>query len=142
MQHDSLSDRTLLVPAMPPQSMTGGAVNGTTVDTLGWDGVRFEFSVGVITGAGVLDARIVRDDNSGFSSQTNIANAALTQVTNASPNSVHVIDVYRPSERYLRAVVTQAANTVIASATATLYRRSGILPPTQTAAQVVRVVEN
>jgi hypothetical protein len=142
MQHDSLSDRTLVVPAMPPQSMGAGAVNGATIDTLGWDGIRFEISVGVITGAGTLDARVVRDDNSGMSSPTNVANAALAQVVNTTPNTVHVIDVYRPSERYVRAVITQATNTVIASATATLYRRSGLLPPTQTATQVVRVAEN
>lgn len=142
MQHDSLSDRTLFRLAVPPQSITGGAVASSTIDTDGYDGVRFEISVGAITGAGVLDARVARSANSNFASSTNIANATLTQVTNANPNAVFVIDVYRPAQRYVQAILTQAANTVIAGCTATLYRRSGILPPpTQSAVQVVRIAE-
>lgn len=139
--HDSLFDSTDPATNVPAQSMTGGtAVNGSAVDMQGWDGAAFIINIGAITGAGTLDARITRDDNSGFNSPTNVTGAALTQVTNANPNSVAVIDVFQPSERYLRAVLTQGANTVIAGATVVRYRRNGILPPTTSAAQIVRSV--
>lgn len=141
--HDSLADRTDPANNIPPQSMTGGAaVNGAAVDMSGWDGAMFILHIGAITGAGTLAARVERDDNSGFNSATNITNAALVNVTNTNPNSIAVIDVWRPSERYVRAVLTQGTNTVVAGATVVRYRRNGILPPTASAVQVVRVAEN
>lgn len=140
--HDSLNDTTDILPAVPPQSFGAGAITGATIDTQGWDGARFEISIGVITGAGVMDAYVKRDSASGFTTSTNITNAALVQVTNANPNTVHVLDVFRPSQRYLKLIMTQATNTVVAGATVTLYKRNGILPPTHTSVQTVRVIEN
>lgn len=142
MQHDSLADRTDPKVAVPPQSFAAGAVTGTTIDTLGWDGACFVISIGAITGAGVMDAYVKRDSASGFTTSTNITNAALVQVTNANPNSTHVIDVYRPTQRYLKLIMTQATNTVVAGATCQLYRRAGLLPPTSSAVQVVKIAEN
>ena len=140
-QHDSLADRTLMSMAVNPASLSG-ATNGSAIDMQGWDGCCFVISIGAITGAGSLDAKVQSDDNSGFNSATDITNAALTQVVAATNNNVAVIDVYRPTERYLRLVLTQAVNTVLAGATAIRYRRSGILPPTQSAVQVVRLAQN
>ena len=142
MHHGSLADRTDTKIAVPPQSFGAGAITGATIDTLGWDGACFEISIGAITGAGVMDAYVKRDAASAFTTSTNVTNAALTQVTNANPNTTHVIDVYRPSARYLKLIMTQATNTVVAGATVTLYRRSGLLPPTSSAIQVVKVAEN
>ena len=137
----TLSQNVLVSQEVTHRSITGGAVNGAGVDMQGWDGVMFIFDLDAVTGSGTLDARVVRDDNSGFNSATNITNAALTQMTNA--NTSGIIDVFRPSERYVRAVITQAANTVIAGVTAIRYNRNGkVLPPTQSAAEVVKVVEN
>jgi hypothetical protein len=139
MQHN-LSKNVLVSQEVTHRSITGGAVNGAGVDMQGWDGVMFIVDLDAVTGSGTLDARVVRDDNSGFNSATNISGAALTQMVNA--NTAGIIDVYRPSERYVRAVITQAANTVIAGVTAVRYRRTGILPPTQSAAEVVVVAES
>ena len=140
--HDSLLDSIDVQTTIPPQSFGAGAVNGAVIDTAGWDGVMFSIAVGVITGAGTLDAFVARSANSNFAGNVNINNASLVQVTNANPNSVAVIDVYRPAQRYVRLTLTQATNTVIASANANLYRRNGILPPTHTAFQLVKVAEN
>jgi hypothetical protein len=143
MQHDSLSDRTLLVPAFPVGALPAAATAGTLVDTLGYDGVRFEISIGALLSAATLDAYVKRDSASAFTTSTNITGAALVQVTSsaANSNSVAVIDVYRPAQRYLKLVLTSAAASVAVAATASLYRRSGLLPPTQTALQVVKIAE-
>lgn len=140
--HDSLADSADVAANVPSQSMTGGtAVNGSALDMQGWDGAMFIINIGAITGAGTLDARIVRADNSGFTNATNVTSAALTQVTNANPNSVAIIDVFQPTQRYLRAVLTQGANTVIAGATVVRYRRNGVLPPASASpAQIIRSV--
>ena len=137
--HMGLSDRTLLSQVIAPQAVTTGAVNGTVVDMLGWDGIRFEVNVGAITGAGTIDGFVARSAAANMSNATNITGAALTQVTTGS--GVAVIEVWRPQQRYLRLTLTQAANTVAFGATATRYRRGGNLPPTQAATQVVRIAE-
>ena len=140
--HQSPTDSFLISQSHPPVSMGSGAVNGNVIDMAGWMGCAFVIEVGAITGAGTLDARVTRDDNSGINSATNITNAALTQVAAAANNNVFVIDVRNPAERYLRLVLTQAANTVIAGATAIRYGRDGILPPTASAIQTVKVSES
>jgi hypothetical protein len=140
--HLALSDQTLATQEIAPASASSGAKNGAGVDMQGWEGVAFHISIGAITGAGVADARVTEDDNSGFNSQTNITNAALTQIPAANANTLHIIDVYRPSQRYVRCVLTPADNTVVYAVTAVRYRRAGLLPPTQAANQTVKVAAN
>jgi hypothetical protein len=149
MAHNSLADSVLVTQELGPATAASGAKNGTGVDMQGWDGVMFVVNTGAITGAGVLDGRAEMDDNSGFNTPTNVSgvnatgstlNAALTQISNA--NGVAIIDVYRPSERYVRAVLTPAVNSVLYSCVAVRYRRAGVLPPTQSATEVVRVRAN
>ena len=137
--HQSIGHDVLFKQAVPAQSMGSGAVNGAVIDTQGWAGVAFIVEVGAITGAGTLDARITEDTAVGMGSATNVTNATLTQVAAASNNNVAIIDYRLPAKRYVRVILTQAANTVLASATAVLYGRDGILPPTQSAIQVVTV---
>lgn len=149
MIHMGLSDKVLVTTEIQPQSAGAGAVNGAGVDMQGWEGVMFLINVGAITGSGTFDARAVSDDNSGFNSVTNItgqdasganANAAIAQATAA--NGVHILEVYRPTERYVRLIGTVAVNTVAFGASAIRYRRAGILPPTQSAVQRVLVRQN
>lgn len=137
--HTGLSDRTLLARAIAPQSVTTGAIAGAATDMQGWDGVRFEISIGAMTGAGTLDGFVDQSTALAMTNAANISGASLTQVTNANANTVAVIEVWKPTMRYLRLNLTQAANTVIFGATSTRYRRGGSLPPTQSAQQVVRV---
>lgn len=138
--HLSLSDQTLATQELGPASASSGAKNGAGVDMQGWEGVAFYINIGAITGAGVIDARVEEDDNSGFNTPANITDAALTQVANA--NTIQIIDVYRPTSRYVRLVATPAANTVLYTAMAIRYRRAGLLPATQAAEQTVKVAAN
>lgn len=139
--HSGLSDRILTTQEVPPQNATT-VQSGTGVNMTGWDGVRFEIALGVFTGAAVCDARVVGSANANFSGQVNVANAALTQVTSASANNIFTIDVLRPTNLYVRCLVTPATNNVLIAANASRYKRSGVLPPTQSAQQSVKIVEN
>lgn len=140
MNHSALADKVLVSQVVPPQNVLGTMINSSGVDMSGWDGVQFVIAHGVFGASATFNAYVTRDDNSGFNTPTNVPNAALAQITTA--NGVAIIDVYRPSERYVRIQVTGHANGVQAGVTAHRYRRSGILPPTQAAVQVVRIVEN
>jgi hypothetical protein len=91
---------------------------------------------------GTYDARIVSSANANMSGATNITNAALTQVTSATPNNSFIIDVYKPTDRYLRSATQPATAAVLHTSTAIRYRRNGILPATATATQTVKVSSN
>lgn len=139
-RHVGLSDEVLTISHIPVQAITGTAVNGTGIDMSGWDGVKFDIPHGIFGTNGTLNALVQTDDNSGFNSPTNVNGTSLTQITNA--NGLAIIEVYRPSERYVRLQLTGQANGVTAGVLATRFRATGILPPTQTAVQVLKVASN
>lgn len=140
--HSGLNDWTDVTQEIPPQSSGAATVNGAGVDMDGWDGVAYYYEVGAITGAGTLDGYAQNSATSVSANMVNIASAALAQVTNATPNTVQVLDVYRPSLRYMRAVAVVAVNTVVFGVSAIRYRRTGLLPPTHSSNQYVRVQVN
>lgn len=135
-RHLGLSDEVLTTMHITLRSASS-VVNGTAVDMQGWDAVRFVIPHGTFGVNSTLDGLVQTDDNSGFNSATNVANSNLTQIVNA--NGVAIIEVYRPTERYVRLQLTPAVNAIIHGATADQYRRNGILPPTQSAVQYVKV---
>ncbi len=143
--HLGLSDSVLTNVAITPRNASGSAANSAAIDMKGWEGIRFVVQVGVLGTNGTADFAVYRDDNSGFNSGTlctdadTNANAVLTQVVNA--NTVHIIDVFRPRERYVRGVATGHTNGAFVSVTYDLYRRQGTLPPTQAGAAYVKIRE-
>lgn len=139
-RHMGLSDEVLTTMHITLRSLTASAVNGTAIDMAGWDAVRFVIPHGIFGTNGTLDGLVQTDDNSGFNSPTNVTNSNLTQITN--PNGVAQIEIYRPTERYVRLQLTGQTNGVTGGATADQYRRNGILPPTQSAVQTIKVAQN
>ncbi|OGT26067.1 MAG: hypothetical protein A2Z17_06875 [Gammaproteobacteria bacterium RBG_16_66_13] len=123
---------------MAPAS-SSAARNGNAIDMMGWDGCDFILEVGDIAATGTLNAKVQRDDNSSFTSATDIVGAAITALGASDDNKVVIISVCEPSERYLRIVVTAATAASISGVTAVRWRRHGGLPPTQEAAEVVVV---
>jgi hypothetical protein len=141
MPHSALADQVLISTDVSSTIASAG-VNGTVIDMLGWDGVEYIFNLGVMVSTATFDARIMSSANANFSGNANITSAALVQVTTATPNNVFIIDVYRPTDRYLKSVTTPAAANTLFGSLAVRYKRTGILPPTQSALQTVRVVSN
>lgn len=141
MPHNALADSTLVAIDIPAQ-IASANVNGTALDMQGYDGCMYVFNLGIMASTATFDARVVNSANSNMSGATNITNAALVQVTTANPNAVFVLDVYRPTLRYIRSATQPATANTTFSSVAIRYRRGGILPPTQVATQVVRVVVN
>lgn len=136
--HLGLSDNTLPAQDIAPQSASSN-VNGTAMDMQGWDGIQYVFSIGTIASGGTFTARIVESANANMSGATNITNAALTSVTSATPNNAFIIDVWKPSLRYVRSASQPATAAVLVSSIATRYRRTGILPATALALETVKV---
>lgn len=139
--HNSLSDSVLPTLDIAPISSTSN-VNGTAMDMQGWDGIMYVFQIGTMASGGTYDARIVSSANANMSGATNITNAALTQVTSATPNNSFIIDVWRPTDRYVRSATQPATAAVLHTSVAIRYRRNGVLPPTASALQSVKVAVN
>ena len=82
----------------------------------------YYIQVGAITGAGTVDAKLQTSANANFNVVHNLngSNGAITQLTNASPNTIVSLEVrsdqveyLNPGDRYLRLAVTIGANSVI-----------------------------
>jgi hypothetical protein len=141
MQHSGLSDQTLPISHVSTRALVATAVNGTAVDMQGWDGVEFTVQFGVFGTNGTLDVGPVQtDDNSGFNSPANVANSSLVQIPAANANGIAIVDVYKPNERYVRLQVLGQTNGVTAGVVARQYRHTGILPPTASAQQTLKLV--
>jgi expansin (peptidoglycan-binding protein) len=141
-QHVSLSDSVLTTVHISGRSASAVA-NGTAIDMQGWDAVRFVVSIGTFGVNSTFDGLVQTAPDSGFNTVTNVANSNLTQIPAANANAVAIVDVGRPTNRYIRFQATPAVNAIVYSVVADQYRRTGILPPpTQNAQQIVRVTQN
>src|SRR4051794_38790586 len=108
MPHQSPAEHAAYSLEVAPQSIAAsGSANGAGADMQGWNGVMFILAVGAIDGT--QDMKAQSDDNSGFSSPTDISGASITQVTAAGGSKLYLLDVWRPTERYVRAVVNNGA---------------------------------
>lgn len=109
-----------------------GALDGTGVDMQeegGFDGVRFDIIVGGITATSTFDAVVEEADLANFSGATNVADAAIVQISDANANNIVAsIDVFRPAKRYVRLAGTVAAANSEIAVIATRYRAQGRSP--------------
>ncbi len=138
-----LFNEELIQMEIAPANLSSNT-NTTTIDMQGWDGVEFTFAIGVMASGVTFDAYVQNSANSNFSGPTNIANAALTQVANTSNATLQILDVKKPSLRYVRCATVPGAG-VFAAVLSRRYKRNGTtLPPTQVTStnQNVSVVVN
>lgn len=140
--HGGLSTQYLEAQEIAPGSGSAN-VNGGGADMKGWDGIAFYLNVGAITGLGTYSGYVVSAVDSAFTSPTNVSdslattNAALPATLN-TPNTVAVVEVWRPTQRFVRFNLVVATNTVAYAVQSMRYRRSGLLPPV--GASTTRVV--
>lgn len=96
--------------------------NGTAIDMQGWDGVLFICHFGAITSTGVQGLKAQQGAASNGSDGVDLE-GSLVSVTDAQSNTLAVLDVYRPQDRYVRPVVNRAtANAVINGVIAIRYK--------------------
>lgn len=98
-----------------------GAVNGTAVDMQGYDGVLFLVAFGAIVAGAVTSVKAQQGAVSDGSDAADLAGTGIT-VADDQDNKIAALDVYRPTGRYVRPVVSRATqNATIDSITAILY---------------------
>jgi hypothetical protein len=140
--HQSPANTCAIEQEITARTSNNTQVNGNGVDMQGWDGVLFILNLGTIDAA--VDMALFSDTTSAFSSATAVTGAAITQVPATGDGQIVAIDLYRPTERHVRARITVASGTTGAalSVTSMRYRATGRLPITQTLDELVKVAEN
>ena len=128
-----------LVARTNAKVVSAGVAAGTTkisaslIDMQGWDGVYFIFLFGALTASQVTTPQVFGGQQSGGGDQAQLPSAVANALADGNSNTAVIIDVYRPSQRYLGAVVTRGtANAVLQGIIAVQYqgRRQ---PPASTA---------
>lgn len=135
-QHSSLT--VALAPALVDQSAANTL--SAAIDMQGYDRVRFIYQLGGIVNGGSLSTWAVESNESNLGNATNIVNventsqqAALTNVTNTYNNSVQVLDINRPTKRYVGVYVDAVtANITLLGVLAERFRGTGVFPVTLT----------
>lgn len=88
------------------------AVNGSTIDMQGFDGVIFVAAVGTLTASQVTSLKAQEGDTA--SPTADLAGSLVGPLADADSNKLLVLDIYRPLKRYMRAVLNRAtANAVV-----------------------------
>lgn len=133
--HQSPFEELKYTQCINPADLGDGATNGSVIDMQGWDGIVFIAIAGALGAGGTLDLKAQGDDAVGFGSPTDITGAAITQVPDTGDNKSYMLDVWRPTERFIRGVVTigGAGVAVVVGLVAVQYRFSGKTPITQDA---------
>lgn len=109
---------------------------GSTLDMQGWDGVMFVALFGTLTATQVTALKAQGGAAANGSDAADLAGTLTGPMADADSNKALVLDVCRPTQRYITPVINRAtANAVIDGLIAIQYRgRKG--PSAQAAAQV------
>lgn len=110
----------------PLNSVAAGTSNQTSsaVDMQGYDGCVFIAHLGTLTATQVTSLKVQSSTDDGSTdAYADITGSATSAAADADSNKMLIVDVFRPAERYLKAVVVRGtANAVIDGVTAIRYR--------------------
>lgn len=90
-------------------TVAGGQSNVTsdTVDTAGYDGVRFIIGFGAITSGAATSIKVRQGAASNMSDGADLAGSAQT-VADTADNTIFITDIFRPQERYVDMITSRA----------------------------------
>lgn len=133
--------KSLITVAVAPALVDQSAANtlSAAIDMQGYDRVRFIYQLGGMVNGGSLSTWAVESNESNLGNATNIVSAEnssnqakLVNVANSDNNSVQVLDIYRPTKRYVGVYVDAVtANITLLGVLAERFRGTGVLPATQ-----------
>ena len=104
--------------------------NGSIIDTANYEGVVFIAALGTLAAGAVTALKAQMGNESNLSDAADLAGTAQS-IADTDDNKLLVLDIHRPAERYVRAVVTRGtADATIDGVIAILYGPR-VLPVTQ-----------
>jgi len=103
--------------------------NGATLDMSGWDGVLMIVKHATIASGASGDIHAEQGNESDASDMTDLAGTKIA-VADDDDNQTFVLDIYRPTDRYVRVVVTKDGSNAQAETALYLQYRGRKLPVT------------
>jgi hypothetical protein len=114
----NLSQHTKVSSAVTPTAGAAGTsdINGTTLDMSGFEGVMVVVRMGAITSGAVTSIKMQQGAASGMGDAADLAGTGQT-IADDDDEQIFIIDLFRPTERYVRLVVDRGTqNAVVSSA--------------------------
>lgn len=117
-----LSKRTKISQVITVTAGAAGAtaINGAVIDMQGYEGVTFIIQLGAIVAGAVTSAKVQQDTVVGMGSAADLAGTNITIADSDDEKTIY-IDVLKPTERFLRLVVSRATQNATLSAIAIQY---------------------
>jgi len=115
------------------------AVNGSAVDTQGFESCRFVALLGTLTATQVTSIKIQGSDD-GSTNWVDMTGTLVGPAADGDGNKILISEIYKPSKRYVRCAVNRAtANAVIDGVIAELFvpYRAPVTADTTVSAQEV-----
>ena len=112
-----------------PVSQAAATVNGTGVDTSGFNTAQFLINLGVIAAGQTVDAKVQESDDN--STWTNVTGAAIPQVPDTGDDTLRIIELRSLAGRkkFLRMeLVVAGAGATLVAVSVLLGRAHGIQP--------------
>lgn len=107
------------------------AITGSTIDTLGFNGVLFIVQTGTVTANAVTSFKVEHSDNADMSANADIFGTSQT-INDDDDNKVFYLDIRKPVKRFLRLLISRGTANAAVAATALVYGPNDA-PFTQTA---------
>lgn len=119
----NFAQRQNITIAVPAAGRTAGAadINAGTVDMSGYEGVTLIVEFGAIVANAVVSVKWQQGDESDASDMTDLAGTSIS-VADDDDDKILVSELYRPTKRYVRAVISRATQN--ATLRTALYVRS------------------
>lgn len=87
--------------------------DATEIDMANWEGVRFIFGFGAITGSAVTSVGATGKATTGGTPGTDDLAGSKQTVADTDDDSVFIIDIFQPAQRYIRPFVKRATQNAV-----------------------------
>lgn len=109
----SLTNSIVTSIAQAPVAAGTSDQNGNIEDMSGYDGIRFIYAMGTITGSAVTSLKVQQGAVSNMSDAADLLGTDVT-IADTDDDSLIIVEVWKPRERYVRPVLLRGtANAVI-----------------------------
>jgi hypothetical protein len=106
--------------------------NGGVIDMANYEGVVFIAALGTLASGAVTGMKAQQGNQANLSDAADLAGTAVS-IADAEDNELLVLDIYRPAERYVRAVVTRGTADATIDGVIAIQYGPRVLPVTQDA---------
>ena len=108
------------------------AQNGAVIDMANFEGIVFIAALRTLASGAVTGIKAQQGNQANLSDAADLAGTAVS-IADTEDNELLVLDIYRPAERYVRAVVTRGTADAVIDGVIAIQYGPRVLPATQDA---------